>query len=60
VLGLLEGVEMPFCDYLKAITAPCTSCYENDIGACHVKLGEQEYYKGFAIYDTIAIVRHDH
>lgn len=51
---------MSFCDYLKEIEAPCTSCYENDIGACHVKLGYQEYYPGFALYDTIVILRRNH
>lgn len=51
---------MPFCDYLKEISAACTSCYENGIGACHVKLGLQDYYPGFALYDTIQIIRHDH
>jgi len=51
---------MGFCDYLNEITAPCASCYEDGIGACHVKLGEQEYYSGFAIYDTITILRSDH
>ncbi len=60
MLELLEGVEMAFCDYLKEITAACASCYENGINACHIKLGEQEYYKGFAIYDTIVILRQNH
>lgn len=51
---------MAFCDYLKEIKAPCTSCYEDNIGACHVKLGDQEYYKDFALYDTIVILRRNH
>lgn len=51
---------MAFCDYLKEITADCAACYENGLGACHIKLGEQEYYKGFAICDTIIILRHNH
>lgn len=50
-----------FCDYLKEISMNCTSCWENGIGACHIKLGEQEYYpKYFQLYDIISIIRHDH
>ena len=37
----------------------CTKCWENDVKACHVSLGEQQYYKGFKIYDQIMIVRGD-
>jgi len=52
---------MSFCDYLEEISMKCTSCYENGIGACHVKLGLQEYYpEEFALYDQIQIIRHDH
>jgi len=52
---------MSFCDYLEEISMKCTSCYENGIGACHVKLGLQEYYpEDFALYDSIQIIRHDH
>lgn len=51
---------MSFCDYLKEITANCDTCIENGIGACHIKLGSQDYYpKDFAIYDTIQIIRHN-
>lgn len=45
-----------FCDYLGDM---CTKCWENDVKACHVSLGEQEYYEGFKIYDQIMIVRRD-
>jgi len=49
-----------FCDYLEQITAKCSRCWENDIGACHIKLSMQDYFpKGFALYDTIQIIRHN-
>ncbi|MBA7516360.1 hypothetical protein ES705_08408 [subsurface metagenome] len=49
-----------FCDYLKDISAKCATCVENKMGACHIKLGLQEYYpKDFQLYDTIQIIRHD-
>ena len=52
---------MGFCDYLKEIELKCTPCYENGVGACHVKLGLQEYWpEAFQLYDTIQIIRHDH
>ncbi len=51
---------MEFCDYLREITASCDTCVENGIGACHIKLGSQDYYpKDFALYDTIQIIRHN-
>ena len=50
---------MAFCDYLKEIDMKCAPCFENLLGACHVKLGSQEYYpKEFALYDSIQIIRH--
>ncbi|MBA7687282.1 hypothetical protein ES703_95743 [subsurface metagenome] len=49
-----------FCDYLKEISTSCSTCQEDGVAACHIKLGEQEYYKGFQLYDTIHIIRHDH
>jgi len=50
----------PFCDYLKKISVKCIPCLENKLGACHIKLGLQEYYsKDFALYDAIHIIRHD-
>jgi len=49
-----------FCDYLKEADAKCSTCLENGIGSCTIKLGEQDYYKGFQLYDTISIIRHDH
>lgn len=49
-----------FCDYLEEISVKCIPCVENKLGACHIKLGLQEYYpKDFALYDTIHIIRHD-
>lgn len=49
-----------FCDYLEQISVKCAPCAENKLGACHIKLGLQEYYpKDFALYDTIQIIRHD-
>ena len=49
-----------FCDYLEEITAKCNTCVENGIGACHIKLGSQDYFpKDFALYDTIQIIRHN-
>jgi len=48
-----------FCEYLEQIKAQCNSCYENGIGACHIKLGPQEYYGKFGLNDTIQIIRHD-
>jgi len=49
-----------FCDYLEEISVKCIPCVENEIGACHIKLGLQEYYpKYFQLYDTIHIIRHD-
>lgn len=52
---------MEFCDYLKEIEAKCDSCWENGIGACHIKLGTQEYFgKDFGLTDTVQIIRHDH
>ena len=42
-----------FCNYLSGV---CTKCWENDLKVCHISLGEQEYYKGFKIYDQIMIV----
>lgn len=49
-----------FCDYLKEIEMACNICSEDGIGACTVKLGLQEYYKDFQLYDSISIIRHDH
>ena len=49
-----------FCDYLKEIEMACNKCVENGIGACTVKLGDQKYYKGFGLVDTVNIIRHDH
>lgn len=49
-----------FCDYLEEISMKCTSCWENGIGACHVKLGKQEYYARFGLTDSINIIRHNH
>lgn len=50
----------PFCDYLEQVSVKCLPCVENKVGACHIKLGLQEYYpKDFALYDTIHIIRHD-
>ena len=50
----------PFCEYLEQISVKCNPCVENKMGACHIKLGLQEYYpKYFQIYDTIQIIRHD-
>jgi len=50
----------PFCDYLEEISVKCQPCVENKVGACHIKLGLQEYYpKDFQLYDTIQIIRHD-
>ena len=43
-----------FCEYLKKL---CTHCWENNINVCTVKLGEQDYYKGFQLYDTVHITR---
>jgi len=49
-----------FCDYLEEISVKCLPCIENKVGACHIKLGLQEYYpKDFKLYDTIEIIRHD-
>ena len=61
MLGLLEGLKMDgFCDYLEKISAKCIPCVENKVGACHIKLGLQEYYpEYFQLYDTIHIIRHD-
>jgi len=50
---------MSFCKYLKEIKAKCDSCYEDKIGACHISLGSQEYYNGFALSDIIMIIRHN-
>jgi len=59
--GPAGGINMgEFCDYLKEIKVGCAACWENGIGACHVKLGEQEYYPGFGLADSIQIVRHNH
>jgi len=50
----------PFCDYLEEIAVKCQPCVENKVGACHIKLGLQEYYpKDFCLYDTINIIRYD-
>ena len=50
-----------FCKYLEEIKANCTSCMENHIGACHYKLGLQDYFgEEFQLYDTIVILKHDH
>jgi len=50
----------PFCEYLEEISVKCLPCVENKLGACHIKLGLQEYYpKHFQFYDTIHIIRHD-
>jgi len=52
---------MGFCDYLKQINAKCSPCYENSIGACHLKLGTQEYFPSrFELYDSVQIIRHNH
>jgi len=51
---------MSFCNYLKEIEMACHKCVENGIGACTVKLGEQKYYKGFGLSDSVSIIRHDH
>lgn len=51
---------MGFCDYLKEIEMACNKCVENGVGACTVKLGEQKYYTGFGLCDTVSIIRHDH
>jgi len=61
MLGLLEGLEMAgFCDYLEQLSVKCVPCVENNIGACHIKLGLQEYYPDhFQLYDTIHIIRYD-
>ncbi|GAH63121.1 unnamed protein product, partial [marine sediment metagenome] len=49
-----------FCDYLEEIKVKCIPCVENKVGACHIKLGLQEYYpKYFQLYDAIHIIRHD-
>ncbi|MBA7622145.1 hypothetical protein ES703_29517 [subsurface metagenome] len=49
-----------FCDYLEQISAKCDRCWENGIGACHIKLSMQDYFpKEFALWDTIQIIRHD-
>jgi len=45
-----------FCEYLGDM---CTKCWENDLNVCHISLGEQDYYKGFKMYDQIMIVRRD-
>lgn len=50
---------MSFCNYLREIKAKCDSCYEDNIGACHISLGSQEYYNGFALSDIIMIIRHN-
>ena len=51
---------MGFCDYLEEISTRCNTCIENRIGACHIKLGSQDYYpKEFALYDTVQIIRHN-
>ncbi len=50
---------MSFCNYLREIKANCGSCYEDRIGACHISLGSQEYYKGFGLSDIIMIIRHN-
>ncbi|GAI96180.1 unnamed protein product, partial [marine sediment metagenome] len=48
------------CEYLEQISVKCTPCLENKLGACHIKLGLQEYYpKDYALYDTIEIIRHN-
>ncbi|MBA7568831.1 hypothetical protein ES708_10566 [subsurface metagenome] len=50
-----------FCDYLEQISAKCDRCWENDIGACHIKLNMKDYFpKEFALWDTIQIIRHNH
>lgn len=50
-----------FCDYLEQISAKCDRCWENGIGACHIKLSMQDYFPTeFAQWDTIQIIRHDH
>lgn len=52
---------MGFCDYLKEIETECHSCFENGIGACHIKIGSQKYFpKEFQLWDTVQIIRHDH
>ena len=49
-----------FCDYLEESSVKCLPCVENKVGACHIKLGLQEYYpKDFNLYDTIQIIRHN-
>ncbi|GAI60619.1 unnamed protein product [marine sediment metagenome] len=49
-----------FCDYLKEISVKCLPCMENKMGACHIRLGLQEYYpEEFQVYDIIQIIRHD-
>lgn len=48
-----------FCDYLSEIGTKCSICREDGTGACQIKLGEQEYYKGFQLYDTVNIIRHN-
>jgi len=49
-----------FCSYLKEIEANCSTCRDDGIGACQIKLGNQDYYKAFGLSDVISIVRHDH
>ena len=52
------GAGMPeFCDLLKVLDVKCKPCYDNKVSTCDIKLGEQEYYKGFAMYDTVTIER---
>lgn len=62
MLGLLEVLIMgEFCDYLEQISTKCDRCWENGIGACHIKLSLQESFpKGFGLWDTIQIIRHNH
>lgn len=49
-----------FCDYLKEIDTKCSTCREDGVAACQIKLGDQEYYKGFELCDTITILRSNH
>ena len=48
-----------FCSYLKEIDVKCSTCREDGVGACQIKLGDQEYYRGFGLSDIISIVRHN-
>lgn len=51
---------MTFCKYLNQIEVHCSTCREDGIGACHIKLGRQEYFpEKFNLYDTVQIIRHN-